>query len=81
MFRTWKKSCTPLRLTAVTNGGKPEIVFGDIFSVDEAEMKVGFVVSISHEPRVVELEGATFRVGKKSVEANRGEDFLTFEPL
>lgn len=80
-FRIWKNSNTVLKVTVVTKGGKPDILRGWIFSVDEPNFLVGFALK-DRSLRTFDVSDADFRVGSRIVEAERGEDgedFLVFE--
>jgi len=75
----WKKSKTVLKLTVVTKGGMPDTLRGQIVATDEESGLVSFVVSKVRSLPRIDLNGATFRIGKRSLEARRDEDLLTFE--
>lgn len=79
-LRTWKKRSTVLNLTVVTNSGIPVKHVGEVFSVDEKGDCVGFIERATRNPLRLNLAGAAFRLGAKSLEASRGEDnFVAFE--
>jgi hypothetical protein len=79
-FGTWKKLRTVLKLTILTKGGMPNIFRGEISWFDAERKVVTFVESASRGILPVDLSGASFRVGKRMVEARRGkEDLLVFE--
>jgi hypothetical protein len=75
----WKKSKTPLKLTIVIKRGMPEILRGQISATDEDSSVVGFFVSKDRGYPRFDLRGASFRIGKHVLEAERDEEFLTFE--
>jgi hypothetical protein len=80
-FGLWKASSTVLKLTAVTKGEMPEILRGEISSLDEELCLVGFAVTATRSYKGIDFGGASFRVGKRVVEAERGEDCLMFEEI
>jgi hypothetical protein len=54
----------------------------EVFSVDERENQVGFMEHGKRRPVVLDLSGATFIVGKRTLQASRGAaDFVAFEEL
>ena len=79
-FEIWSKSQTFLKLTVIDQNKEPQILRGQIISVDERLSLICFSVNKSQFPRL-DLSGAAFRAGKHVVEAQRGEDFQMFEEL
>jgi hypothetical protein len=71
-FRGWKKYKTVLKVT-LANGGTPETFVGAIAVVDEVSWQVSFAVSADRCHRVVDFTRASFLVGKRTLEAERGE--------
>lgn len=78
----WKKSRTVLKVTLLTNGGTPDTFVGVVAVVDEISEQVSFAVSADRGHRVVNFVGASFIVGKRRLEAERGEGcFLACEEI
>jgi hypothetical protein len=72
-FRTWKKSKTVLKVTLLTNG-TAETFVGTIAAVDEVAEQVSFAIPADRCHQVVSFVGVTFLVGKRRLEAERGEE-------
>lgn len=70
-FWTWKNSSTVLKLTVLTNGGKPEILVGEIASIDEELSLVAFAITRERSFRVIDFSDASFSIGKRLLEAER----------
>lgn len=80
-LRKWKKSNTVLRVTVVANGITNRHA-GQIFGLDENLSLVGIVLRGVREHFQLDLGGATFKVGNRTLEAERGEDeFVVFVEL
>jgi hypothetical protein len=78
-FGMWKKSRTVLKLTVLTKGGMPNILRGEVASLDEREGLVGFAVTATRDFVTLDFNGASFKIGKRVVEGERRGDLLTFE--
>ena len=59
----------------------PEILRGRISSLDLEQHLVSFVVTATRMFKTLDVGGASFRVGKYVVEAERGEDCLMIEEI
>jgi hypothetical protein len=79
-FRAWKDSRTSLRLTIVQKGESPEIHRGQISAIDEAFGLLNFVDK-ARSLLPINLTGASFRIGKMTLEAERDGDYLKFEQV
>jgi hypothetical protein len=78
-FNTWKTSRTVMKLTIVTKGELPEMLRGEISSLDEKLDLVGFGPTTVHPYKIFDFSAAIFQVGTRVVEAECGEDYLMFE--
>jgi len=70
-FAMWKKSRTVLNLSVLTNFGMPDIWLGSITSVDEQQELVEFADEATRDLRTLDLRGASFTTGERSVEVTR----------
>jgi len=76
----WKKSKTVLKVTVLTKGGETNILTGLVLATDAEAMQVGFAALPSRDIGALDLTGAVFSLGKRSLEARRSpDDSLTFE--
>ncbi len=75
----WKKSRTVLKLTMLTKGGMPNIFRGEISWLDADSEVVTFVESATRDILPIDLSGASFKVGKRAVEATHAIGFVVFE--
>lgn len=79
-FRMWKKSQTVLNLTTLTKGGTPEKLVGEIFSIDDEALLVGFVVHKTRDFRCIRFADASFGLEERALSAERPTgDVLRFE--
>lgn len=69
-FRMWKKSQTALKLTVLAKGETPTVFTGEVVSVVEEMQVVGFLVA-GRSALPCDFRGATFRIGKWKLEAER----------
>ncbi|HEV2195146.1 MAG TPA: hypothetical protein VGR55_06170 [Candidatus Acidoferrum sp.] len=81
-FRMWKKSRTVLKVTVLTKGGYPNILTGEVVSVIEETFSVGFLDPKTRKAWVNDFRDASFRLGKRSLEAERSTgELLMVEEL
>jgi hypothetical protein len=77
-FSKWKNSSTSLK---VMKGEKSKILYGRIWASDPTVSIVGFFETASDLLTELGFVGATFRVGRRSVEVECGEDLFVFEDI
>jgi len=78
----WKNLRTVLKLTVVTNGGKPDISIGEVALTDQDEMAFAFLISRTRDLRPVTFVAASFEIGEQLLKAERSEDnFLVLEEV
>ena len=79
-FWTWKNSHTVLRLTVLTKGGTPEKLIGEISSIDEDSLLVGFAVRRTRDFRTICFADASFGLEDRALSAERPTgDIFRFE--
>ena len=75
----WKVSATVLKLSLLETGEKPEVLRGKITAVDVNHRLVSFFVGRSRPLPRLDFGGASFRIGKFTLEAEREGNILMFE--
>lgn len=77
---TWKKSHTLLKLTLEVNGVVSGPFVGFVTGTDKDLFLVHFSERDSRDVFPLDLDGALFRVGKRSLDAEKSNgDWLAFE--
>lgn len=78
-FRLWRKSNTVLKVTMLVEGEEPQVLVGQITATDEDVGLVGFAILRSRRLLSLDVNDASFQIGKRVIEAQRAEDRLIFE--
>lgn len=81
-LETWRKSKTPLKVTAISVNAT-DVFFGRLFCADPEASQIGLSNPlVMHSAIGFEVTGAVFSVGESRVVATRNEsDWIVFEEV
>jgi hypothetical protein len=78
----WKNFKTPLKLTVLTKGGMPEVFRCVVTATDEECFVFSFIPNGTRDLKKIDLRGARFSLGKRSMIAEKSEeDVLKWEEI